>query len=601
MSFHPNEVARRGQRAAIIVSGVIFVLLAAFFRTQVLNHDQWVMQSEDNRLRQVPIPAPRGVILDRKGEVIAENAVSYSVSMLAKNEGELKQTMDRLSELIPMTRKAKEDAVKRYRRDVARPTAIFPDASFDQVAVLEEHRIDFPALIISPTPKRIYPEGKALWAFVGYTGEVNEGELTALADSGYRPGQQIGKQGLELEYESLLRGREGSRFVEVDARNRIMREQGARPDLLPVPGQVLKTNIDLDLQKFVYDIFGDSLIGAAVAIDPKTGGVLAIHTAPAIDPNRWIGGISPSYYDSLRVDTVGGRAPLFNKALQGSYPPGSTFKLATAAIALRDSIVTWNETFPQACTGSYYFGNRAWKCWKPEGHGRLNLAQAIAMSCDVYFYQLGLKITLERLTAGGVSLGFAKRTGIDLPGERRPDFPTEPVAAYMDARVGKGRWSRGETLNLSIGQGQNSQTILNMARFYSALASDGSEPRLQIVQDTAERTQVLNLPHDQLEKLREAMLDVVSAGGTAAASAIEGVALAGKTGTAQSGRWVNGVELNHAWFAGMAPVSKTEEPKIVVIVMLEYGGHGTRAAHIASAIIGHYLKVKTAWRLGDQG
>ena len=601
MSFHPNDIARRGRRAAVIVTGVIFVLLAAFFRTQVLNHSQWVMQSEDNRLRQVPIPAPRGLILDRKGEVIAENAVSYSVSMLAKSEGELKETMDHLSELIPMTRKAKEDAVKRYRRDIARPTAIFPDASFDQVAVLEEHRTDFPALIISPTPKRVYPEGKALWAFVGYTGEVNEGELTALADSGYRPVQQIGKQGLELQYESVLRGREGSRFVEVDARNRIMREQGARPDLSPIPGDTLKTNIDLDLQKFIYNIFGDSLIGGAVAIDPKTGGVLAIHTAPAIDPNRWIGGISTAFYDSLRTDTVGGRAPLYNKALQGSYPPGSTFKLATAAIALRDSIVTWNETFPQACGGSYYFGNRAWKCWKPEGHGRLNLAQAIAASCDVYFYQLGLKMTLERLAAGGVSLGFNKRTGIDLPNERRPDYPTEPVAAYLDARVGKGRWSRGETLNLSIGQGQNSQTILNMARFYAALASDGSEPRLQIVQKAPERTQVMNLPKDQLEKLREAMVDVVSAGGTAAASAIEGVTMGGKTGTAQSGRWVNGVELDHAWFAGMAPVSPTQEPKIVVVVMIEYGGHGTRAAKIASAIIGHYLKVKTAWRLGDQG
>jgi penicillin-binding protein 2 len=388
--------------------------------------------------------------------------------------------------------------------------------------------------------------------------------------------------------------------VEVDARNRIVREQGARPDLEPVPGQPLKTHIDLDLQRFVYNIFGDSLIGAAVVIDPKTGGVLALHTAPAIDPNRWIGGISPAYYDSLRTDTVGGRAPLYNKALQGSYPPGSTFKLATAAIALRDSIVRWDETFPQACGGSYFYGNRAWKCWKPEGHGRMALAQAIAASCDVYFYQLGLKMTLERLTAGGISLGFSRRSGIDLPGEKRPDYPTEPVAAYMDAKWGKGKWSRGITLNLAIGQGENSQTILNMARFYAAMASDGAEPRLQIVQGKPERQQVMNLPPNELERLREAMLGVITSG-TAAASAIEGVAWGGKTGTAQSGRWVNGEELDHAWFAGMAPISKTEEPKIVVVVMIEYGGHGTRAAAIASKIVSHYLKVKTTWQLGDQG
>jgi penicillin-binding protein 2 len=599
MSFHPNDVSRRGRNASIIVSGVILVLLGAFFRTQVLNHSQWVMQSEDNRLRQVPIPAPRGMILDRVGEVIAENSVSYDVSMLVKGRAELLETLDALSELIPMSRKVREDAIKRLARDPARPVSIFPDASFDQIAVLEEHRPDFPALIISPTPKRVYPDGKALWAFVGYTSEVNEQELTTLADSGYRPGQQIGKSGLEKQYESVLRGREGSRFVEVDAKNRIMREQGARPDLLAVAGKDLKTNLDLDLQRFVYNLFGDSLIGAMVAVDPTTGGILAMHSAPAVDPNRWIGGISTSYFDSLRTDTL--RRPLVNKALLGSYPPGSTFKLATSVIALEDSAVTWTEHMPQSCSGSYYFGNRAWKCWAPAGHGSLDLAGAIAKSCDVYFYQLGMKLTLERLSAGGVDLGFATRTGIDLPSERRPDFPTSPVATYMDAKHGKGGWTRAVTLNLSIGQGENSQTVLNMARFYAALASDGSEPTLRVAQGSSPRKKVLNLPQDQIDKLREAMIGVLSAGGTAAASAIEGVAIAGKTGTAQSGRFVNNVELNHAWFAGIAPAGKGQTPKIVVVVMLEYGGHGTRAAHIASAIIGHYLKTKTVWQLGDQG
>ena len=600
MSFHPNEVARRGRRASMIVSGVIAILLIAFFRTQVLAHSQWVMQSEENRLRQVPIPAPRGVIYDRKGEVIAENAVSYNVSMLAKSEGELKETMERLSELIPMTRKAKEDAVKRFRRDVGRPAAILPDASFDQVAVLEEHRTDFPSLIISPTPKRIYPEGKAVWAFAGYTAEVSEQELAALADSGYRPGQQIGKYGLEVQYESTLRGKEGSRFVEVDAKNRIIREQGARPDLLPVAGDSLKTNIDLDLQRFVYQMFVDSAVsGAAIAVDPKTGGILAIHTSPPIDPNRWIGGMPKSLMDSLLADTL--QRPLVNKALQGTYPPGSTWKLATAAIALEDGTVTWNETFPQSCGGSYYFGNRAWKCWKPEGHGRLNLAQAITVSCDVYFYQLGLKMGLPRLAAGGARMGFGSKTGVDLPNEKTPSFPVK-YQEYLDAKWGKGRWLPQPTvLNLSIGQGENSQTLLNMARFYTALAGDGTAPTLRIVQDTLKRTKVINLPAEQMEKLREAMLDVLEAGGTAAASAIQGVPIAGKTGTAQSGRWVNGEELDHAWFTGIAPAGKGQDPKIVVVVMLEYGGHGSRAAKYASQIIGHYLKAKTYYGLGNQG
>jgi penicillin-binding protein 2 len=189
MSFHPNDVVRRGRAAAIIVSGVMLYLLAAFFRTQVLHHDEWVLRSEDNRLRQVPIPAPRGRILDRNGNVIAENAVSYSVSMLVKTYAELRATMTRLNELIPMSKRNIEDAVKRYRRDTARPTAIFTDASFDQVSVLEEHRLDFPALIIQASPRRLYPDGRAVGAFVGYTSEISEAQLSTRADSGYSGGQ----------------------------------------------------------------------------------------------------------------------------------------------------------------------------------------------------------------------------------------------------------------------------------------------------------------------------------------------------------------------------------------------------------------------------
>jgi penicillin-binding protein 2 len=430
---------------------------------------------------------------------------------------------------------------------------------------------------------------------------VSENELTTLADSGYRPGQQIGRNGLEEQYENLLRGREGSRFVEVDAKNRIMREEGARPDLAAVPGKPLKTNIDLDLQRFVYNLFGDSLIGGVVALDPATGGVLAMHSAPGVDPNRWIGGISPAYYDSLRNDTI--RTPLINRPLMGTYPPGSTYKLATSVIALQDSAVRWDEHFPQACGGSYYYGNRAWKCWKPEGHGSLDLAGAIAKSCDVYFYQLGLKLTLQRLTLGGVALGFAQRTGVDLPSEYKPRFPAD-YQTYLDAKYGKRNWvPQAVALNMSIGQGENSQTILNMARFYAGLASaDGTEPELRVGQvGTPQRKKVINLPPAQLVKLREALVGVVSAGGTAGAFAIQGVTIAGKTGTAQSGKKINGVELNHAWFAGFAPAGQGQQARIVVVVMIEYGGHGTRSAAIATKIIEHYLKVKANYGLADQG
>jgi penicillin-binding protein 2 len=599
MSFHPNDVVRRARAATFVVCGVGVYLAAAFFRTQILHHDELVMQSEDNRLRQVPIPAPRGIIVDRNGEIIAENAVSYSVSMLVKNEKELDSTMTRLNELIPMSKKSITDAINRYRRDTARPTAILIDASFDQVAVLEEHRQDYPSLIIQTAPKRVYPLGRAVGAFVGYTSEITEKQLKDRADSGYRGGQQIGNTGLEESYESLLRGREGSRYVEVDAMNRVVRDAGARADLRAIPGKELKTNIDLDLQTFIYNLFGDSLIGGAVALEPKTGAVLAIHTSPSVDPNRFIGGVPRGYYDSLNTDK---RRPLYNKALQGFYPPGSTFKLATSVLALESGVATLQTHMPTSCNGTYFFGNRTWHCWEPAGHGSLDLAGAIKHSCDIFFYQLGLKLTLARFSAGGVDLNFGQRTGIDLPSEHRPQWP-DPT--YLDNKYGKGKWiavggpGTFESLNLAIGQGSNSQTILSMARFYAALATDGSEPdSLRVAQRPNQRIKAITLSQDQLVQLRTAMEGVTEAGGTAASAALQGVAIAGKTGTAQSGTFINGKEQNHAWFAGIAP---SQDAKIVVVVLIEFGGHGTRAARIASAIIGHYLHVKSVWNLGDQG
>ena len=326
---------------------------------------------------------------------------------------------------------------------------------------------------------------------------------------------------------------------------------------------------------------------------PRTGEVLALYSAPSFDPNRFIGGVSSEYYDSLRTDP---RKPLYNKALQGTYPPGSTWKLATATIALQDNAVSFNEHMPQSCNGGYYFGNRYWRCWDKNGHGSLNLAGAIAKSCDVYFYQLGLRLQVSRLVAGGVNLGFTSKTGIDLPEERRPSFP--PTVQYYNEKY-PGGWTQAVSLNLAIGQGENSQTVVNMAHFYAALATDGFAPKPHIAKGKIERSRVLNLNVDQMAQLRTALANVAAAGGTAAVAgaALKGL-LAGKTGTAQSGTRKNGVELNHAWFVGFAPA---DDPKIVVAVMLEFGGHGTRAANIASAIIAHYLHSNITSTLQTEG
>lgn len=578
MSFHPNDVQRRGRVAGLGIAGALVVLAGAFFRTQVIDHARYALRSEENRLEQVPLAAPRGVIVDRHNRIIADNIPGYSVSILARGEDSLRAQLRRLARIIELSDDQIEHVVGRYKRERSRPAVVFGDATFEQVSILEEHRPSFPNLIIQAAPKRHYPNGPAVAAVVGYTGEINESELASSTyrEQGYRPTQQIGKKGLERQYEARLRGKEGSRFVEVDALGRVVREMGARPDLQAVAGPTLKTGLDLDLQLFAAQLL-DTLQGGVVAMDPKTGAVLALHSAPSYDPNQFIGGISTSYWNQLMKDP---RKPMYNKALQGWYPPASTFKLVTAALAMEAGIVTLDDHMDVPCRGSYQYGTRPWRCWEREGHGNLTLAQAIAKSCDVYFYQLGLKLGLSKFVEGGNALKLREKTGIDLPDERRPEWPYD-AAEYFDRKYGARNWTQSVTLNLSIGQGENAQTVLSMARLYTALASDGYLVDPWIVADSVRRTKIFHLTDDQFAGLRRALIDVVSTRGTAASAVIEGVQVAGKTGTAQN------AGPDHAWFVGFAPV---DEPAIVVALMIEHGLHGSAAARIATKIIERYLK-----------
>jgi penicillin-binding protein 2 len=415
-------------------------------------------------------------------------------------------------------------------------------------------------------------------------------ELGSKTFTGYKAGQQVGRMGIEKQYETRLRGREGVRFVEVDAHNRVVREAGARQELSPRPGPPLYTNIDLDLQRFVVQTFGDSLQGAAVAIEPKSGEVLALHSAPSFNPNRFVGGIPADYWKQLNTDP---RRPMYNKATQGTYPPGSTWKLARAIVGLQSGLVKLDDHMPVPCTGGMQYGNRYFKCHLKTGHGSLSLGEAIEKSCDVYFYQLGLKVGLTKLVAGGIALGSRARSGIDLPNESRPTFSDSAVKAYFDRQYGVGGWNQSQALFLAIGQGLNSQTVVNMARFYTALATDGEAATPQVVRAPAAHERLYDLDSLQLAGIRAALKGVVSRG-TAAASRIQGIVLAGKTGTAQNGT----TKGDHAWFVGFAPA---DDPTIVVAVMLEFGGHGTRAAHIASRIIEHYLKASASQYIETEG
>ena len=588
MSFHPNDVARRARWSSMALMLGFVLLVGAFFKTQVIQNRQYVMQSQENRLRPIPLPAPRGIIYDRHGEVIAENLPAYSVSITAPNVDSLRSALAQLAPTLQLGQNDINNAIRRYRRAPTRPTVVLPDASIDIVSVLEEHRLDFPRLIIQSVPKRYYPDGPSVASFVGYTGEITESDLNDPKYVSYKPGQQIGKAGLEKQYEAILHGKEGVRFDEVDARGRPVRGEGPRPDLNPEGAPPLYTNIDLDLQKFTVGIFADSLQGGAIAIDPNTGEVLALYSAPSWDPNKFTGGIPVEYYKQLLEDK---RRPLVNKAIQGTYPPGSTFKLATAIIGLQNGVVGVKEHMPVPCSGGYQFGNRYFRCWEKRGHGSLDLEGAIKHSCDVYFYQLGLKIGLTNFIAGGIKLTMRDKSGIDLPEETQARWPYSKE--YYDRKYGPRGWSNAETLNLAIGQGANSQTVVNMAKLYSAFAARGQAPRPEIAHLVPQRKQVFQLSQIQDSVVLEGLKAVLEAGGTAGASAIQGLTLAGKTGTAQN----TGGD-DHGWFVGFAPADK---PKIVVAVLLEFGLHGSRAAHIASAIIGHYLKVGPIKATMDEG
>jgi penicillin-binding protein 2 len=577
MSHHPNDVRKRARVARGTVTLVFLLLASAFFRAQVLRNAEFALQSEGNRLREVPLPGARAIIYDRHNEIIAENLPGYSVSILSPTEDSLRSALKALARVVDIDSAQQELAVRRFRRAPQRPAVIFNDAAFEIVSVLEERRVEFPGLIIQSSPKRYYPDGPAVASFVGYTGEIDDRELAKEKFSKYKAGQQVGKGGLELQYESRLRGQEGLRFVEVDARNRVVRDAGVRPDIPPEAPEPLHTNIDLDLQRYAHEYFGDSLRGAMVALEPETGAVLGLYSAPSYDVNKFIGGVSKEYYRQLIEDPY---KPLYNKATQGKYPPASTFKLATAAMGLQRGLVTMDTHMERPCTGGYTYGGRYYKCWDHSGHGDINLAQAIAKSCDVYFYQLGLRIGLLDLVAGGVRLGFHDAAGIDLPEENRPTFPDS--RKYFDAKYGPRGWTTGFVLSMAIGQGDNAQTPLNMAKFYTALATDGKAATPRIVDTTVVRTEALGLKPEQLAGLRAALADVLTRG-TGASAQIQGLAIAGKTGTAQNSG------LDHAWFVGYAPIDK---PKIVVAVLLEHGLHGTAAAKIATKMMERYLKAK---------
>jgi penicillin-binding protein 2 len=574
-AFHPYQLALRGTVARRVLAAVFLLLGLAFFRLQVLEHDEYRLKSETNRLRPLQVPAPRGLILDRHGAVIAENVPGYSVSAVSGSEDSLRAMLLRLAPILPLDSDAVGRVVARYHSAPYEPTLIVKDAPFPLVSRLEELRPLLPGLLIQTEPKREYPESSAVAHLVGYLGEADEEDLAG-ADSGRRLGAIVGKQGLEREYESSLAGADGVRFVEVDAMGRVVKEEGAAQSLPPVPGQPLHTTIDLGLQRYVASIFPPGRRGAVVAMDPGTGGILALYSSPAYDPNAFVGGVSEAYWKSLNSDPG---LPLLDRTISARYPPGSTFKLAVTLMALRRGLVNFDSYMPLPCRGGIQYGRRWFRCWDPNGHGYLTLEQAIENSCDVYFYQLGLKLGVAAMLEDGDSLGFGDSTDVDLPGELHSSWPGS--TAYYDRLYGRGGWTNAVAMNLAIGQGEDAQTLINMVRFYAALANGGHVPHPHLLAGSPPPGTSIPLPDSVFAGIRHALLMVVEQG-TARGIRLATLHLAGKTGTAQ-----NSQGPDHGWFIGFAPA---EQPRIVVGAVIEASGHGgTLAAPLVAQAIERYL------------
>ncbi|MCZ6916518.1 MAG: penicillin-binding protein 2 [Gemmatimonadetes bacterium] len=573
---HPHILARRAQLASVMVGGLFVVLVGAFFRLQVVGADQYQIQSRNNSRRPVVLRAPRGIIVDRHGAVIATNVPSYTISLIAATRSAFEATLDSMLVYGTLDSLRREEVLGRYERSPDNSAVIMRDAPFAMVAALEERKSSFPGLIVQTEPKRHYPHRDIISHLLGYVGEVSEEELAASRFVRARLGGLVGRGGLEEQYDSRLRGFDGRRLVVVDALGRTIGDDGGER-LEPEQGDTIRTALDLDLQQYVADVFPAGQRGAVMAMDPRNGDILAMYSSPSFDPNAFIGGIDRDLWEEWRTaeDT-----PLLNRAVQGIYPPASPWKLVLALLALEKRGLTLDTKMPVQCSGGYQYFTRYFRCWKSTGHGELTLLEAIQHSCDVYFYQLGLHLGLDVLFEGPAALGLTSRTGVDLPNEVVPTYP--PGRSYFDDLYGPRGWTTAVTLNLAIGQGENAQTLINMMQFYAMLArNDGAAPVPRLVLDRGEPVLVPGLASpENILGLREA-LEMVVERGTALRSRLANLRIAGKTGTAQ-----NSGGPNHGWFIGFGPV---EDPQVVVGAIVEFGEHGSVVAPMVTRIIERHL------------
>ena len=574
-----------GARGALFL--ILAVLLGAAGKLQLLEVEEYATAAKNNRLRPLMIHAPRGTIYDRTGQVIAENVPAYQVLLMPGKTDSMNAQIQRLQPMLGLTDAQISYARRKWQRQRHLPMVLLSDASPEVVARLEENRTAFPGVLLFEYAKRRYPAGSAVAHFIGYVAEITGEQLAdSIRYKGYSQGQWIGQQGLEKQYEGLLGGSPGINYLEIDAMGRIKRWLPEELGVPSIPGKDLQLHLDLDLQRFIQGIFPKKFNGAFVALDPQTGGVLAYYSEPSYDPNLFTGGISTTAYSALRDDPD---KPLIDRVAGSTQPPASTWKLPVAAMALEEKVIRGDEFMPIPCTGGLTYGRYA-RCWEPKGHGRVDLTRGIAMSCDVYFYQVGIRLSLKRYLETGSRLGYQKRTGIDLPTEVRNIFPEN--IQWWQKRMGYTP-KDNEVLSMAIGQGPVTMTPLKMAHLFSAMArSDGKAfaPRLAMDAGKDSVTLDLGISGETIEWLRKGMRRVIAPPiGTAMLTRIPYWDFMGKTGTAQA--CARCPLTDHAWFVGMGgPAGK--DPEIVAAMFLQHGDHGWLASDYVAAAVNFYLNRK---------
>jgi penicillin-binding protein 2 len=556
-----------------VVTVVAFVgLLGQLWYLQVLEGGRLQELSEKNRIRIRPVAAPRGILFDRNGLALVDNRPAFTLSLIPREMEDRDTVLARLSILLKIPISELEESLERVPSDSIRAVRVRRGLSLEEVTTIEERRLELPGVLVEVEPQRVYPTSTFAAHLLGFVREVSDEQLK---QGRYRRGDMIGQSGLERLLDDYLRGRDGGERIEVDALGRpvqVMRREE------PNPGAQVVTTVDRRIQEAAERAMAGRA-GAVVVMDPRNGDILAMTSSPAFPLDRFTGNLDREEWLRLVRDPM---TPLMNRALQSQYAPGSVFKVIVTAAGLQEgSLTPLDRTY---CNGEFHLGAWTFKDWKEGGHGHVDLRSALINSCNIFFYQAGLKVGGEVMARYAQAFGLGTATGIDL-GTEKPGLV--PFAEWKRRRYGRG-WQAGDTVNMSIGQGQLLVTPIQVARLMAAIANGGVLWKPRLVErierpdgslayaSASKATGHVDLSPVVWNFLRHALIGVVNEGGTGAGARIPGIQIAGKTGTAQSIAKSDAAKgQDHAWFASFAPA---DDPQYVVVVLVERGGKGGQVA-----------------------